>query len=235
MISARHIPTGIASLALLWLAVLNHRSEATIASLKAEMHGTEGGRVELRTFMIKSQIAQAKNPVIVMGDSITEAALLPSSICGHDVVNAGVGGMTVESFAPIAREVLPARADAIILALGINDSFKGGALVNYGVLFDAVRDHADMIIVAGLAPLAPLGPLAKSYFDSNLAEQNDTMIAQFAANRSLPFIDLHHEMQGDDLTVDGVHLNGGGYLQWTGAVVAKIRGTICPGQLARGR
>jgi transposase len=34
---------------------------------------------------------------------------LPSSVCGHDIVNAGIGGMTVGSYLPLAKQLKAAR------------------------------------------------------------------------------------------------------------------------------
>jgi hypothetical protein len=84
----------------------------------------DGGnrRLDVRLFAIRSQIAQADQPVIVVGDSITEGAPLPSSICGHEVIDAGIGGMTSQSYLPLARQFLTSEASLIVVALGTNDS-----------------------------------------------------------------------------------------------------------------
>jgi hypothetical protein len=75
--------------------------------------------------MIRSQLAQAECSIIVIGDSITEAALFPSSLCGHTIINAGVGGMSVPSYFAIAKQLLPDEPAAlIVIALGTNDSAK---------------------------------------------------------------------------------------------------------------
>jgi hypothetical protein len=75
--------------------------------------------------MIRSQLAQAESSIIVIGDSITEAALFPSSLCGHTIINAGVGGMSVPSYFAIAKQLLPDEPAAlIVIALGTNDSAK---------------------------------------------------------------------------------------------------------------
>jgi len=44
----------------------------------------ENRRLEVRSVMIRSQLPQAMNPIVIIGDNITEAALLPSSVCGHE-------------------------------------------------------------------------------------------------------------------------------------------------------
>jgi len=100
--------------------VIGHLAERVGIRSAADL---ESRRLEVRSFMIRSQLAQAKSPIVIIGDSITEAALLPSSICSHDIVNAGIGGMTVGSYLPLAEQLLTGRrVQSIIIALGTNDS-----------------------------------------------------------------------------------------------------------------
>ena len=104
-----------AILALLAVLVRGQHSQERVIEQLAEQAGIkspddlENRRLEVRSFMIRSQLAQAMSPIVIIGDSITEAALLPSSVCGHDVVNAGIGGMTVGSYLPLAKQLLAGR------------------------------------------------------------------------------------------------------------------------------
>jgi len=180
----------------------------------------------VRSFIIRSQLAQAKSPVVIIGDSITEAALLPSSICGHDIVNAGIGGMTVGSYLPLAKQLLARRrVQSIIIALGTNDS---GTLStahieeDYAKLVDELNKHATNILLAGLPPVEMSGELAGRYFDQAAADRNNAAIRSLSAARNLPFIDLRNAMHGDSLTVDGIHLTAAAYRQWREAVQRNI-------------
>lgn len=189
-------------------------------------------RLELRVIMIQSQMAQARDPVIVMGDSITEAALLPASICGYEIINAGVGGMTIKSYLPVARSLLhEQRVAAVVLALGVNDATKASqrAPVDraYASLLDVVRSDNRKIIMAGVAPLDMTGAMAKSYFDPELAKSIDDDIHRFADAYHLPFIDLRRDIDAVGRTVDGVHLAPSGYQQWTAAILNGIRSAVC--------
>jgi hypothetical protein len=56
---------------------------------------------EARLAVIRSQLSRVEKPIIVMGDSIVESALLPPSLCGHPIINAGVGGATIGFFCPL--------------------------------------------------------------------------------------------------------------------------------------
>jgi len=111
---------GSAILALLLVVVLQgHHSQAGVIEHLIEQvrikspADLESRRLEVRSFIIRSQLAQAKSPVVIIGDSITEAALLPSSICGHDIVNAGIGGMTVSSYSPFGKATVGRAACSI--------------------------------------------------------------------------------------------------------------------------
>ena len=114
----------------------------------SEQHGVGANHTDIRTFAIKSKIAQVTEPVVVIGDSITEGALLPSYICGKAVINAGVGGADVGSYRSIAAQVLPAQQPValIIVALGTNNSTRSsvapdGFAASYNGLLDELAPH----------------------------------------------------------------------------------------------
>jgi hypothetical protein len=65
-------------------------------------------------------------PTNVIGDSITENALLPSEICGRRVINAGIGGFTAGDYLPFAKEIMPTAAAVLtVVAIGTNEAYKG--------------------------------------------------------------------------------------------------------------
>ena len=194
-------------------------------AIKSPGDHLENRRLEVRSFMIRSQLAQAMSPIVIIGDSITEAALMPSSVCGHDIVNAGIGGMTVGSYLPLAEQLLAGRrVQSIIIALGTNDSgISSTAHIegDYVNLIDELAKHTTNILLAGLPPLMS-GELADRYFDQASADRNNAAIRSLAAARNLPFIDLRNAMDGESLTVDGIHLTAAGYRQWREAVRRNI-------------
>jgi lysophospholipase L1-like esterase len=221
-----------AILALLMVLVRGQHSQERRIEQLAEQVGTESSgdlenrRLEVRTFMIRSQLAQAVSPNVIIGDSITEAALLPSSVCGHDIVNAGIGGMTVGSYLPLAKQLLAGRrVESIVIALGTNDSgISSTAHIeqDYAPLIDELAKHTTKILLAGLPPFEMSGELASRYFDQASADRNNAAIRSLAAARNLPFVDLRGAMHGDGLTVDGIHPTAAAYRQWREAVRRNI-------------
>ncbi len=182
---------------------------------------------DVRQFVVRSTIAQTPGAILFVGDSITEAALLPASICGHPVINAGLGGADSGSYLSFAKLTFPAdlKSPLIIVALGTNDSTSigakwGGSLdASYNALADFLETHAEKLLLVGIPPLEMSGALAKSYFDSDFSRKNDAIIRSIALRRSVGFVDLQTAIAGGNLTVDGVHLNPAGYREWLPAIV----------------
>jgi lysophospholipase L1-like esterase len=199
-------------------------------------HRDIGNKHEIvREFMVRSEIAQATDPVLFVGDSITEAALLPGSICGHPVVNAGLGGATTGSYLDFAKLTFPPdlKSALIVVALGTNDSTAIGAKWNgslaspYNQLADFLRPRTGKLLFAGIPPFEMGGALAKTYFDSNVSKKNNAIIRSVASNRSVDFVDLQKAISGEHLTVDGIHLTPAAYREWLPAIVneaAKLLG-----------
>jgi hypothetical protein len=67
---------------------------------------------DVRQAMVRIAIAGLERPIVVLGDSVTEMARLPETICGRDVVNAGVGGATIADFQTLAPRLLDGRCGA---------------------------------------------------------------------------------------------------------------------------
>src|SRR5579859_4233191 len=80
-----------------------------------------------RQVILHYTFSRADHPIIVLGDSITEASTLPRSLCGHALVNAGLdGASTASDLGTWLLDVLNGRrAAAILVALGTNDALQG--------------------------------------------------------------------------------------------------------------
>jgi lysophospholipase L1-like esterase len=193
----------------------------------------DGGnrRLDIRRSMISSKLAQADRPIVIMGDSITEAALFPASVCGHPTINAGIGGMTAESYLIQLRQFMTGKPiDLAVIALGTNDASaistsESEFIANYEALSNFVAHDATMILYVGLPPIEPNGPVGK-YFDIERASRINETIRTLAYNRAIGFVDLRAKMNAPGLTIDGVHLNRDGYQLWSDALLAGIKSAM---------
>jgi lysophospholipase L1-like esterase len=191
--------------------------------------------VSVRQFVIHSQLAQVKNPVVFVGDSITESAFLPAAICGHPVVNAGVGGATAGYYSEFAAQAMSElRAALVVISLGTNDAQIGANKAetfseSYKHLVEYLTPRAAAFVFVGIPPLEMTHDLARAYFDKVALEEDDAIIKAIAKTKSVQFADVRSAMIGEKLTVDGVHLNPNGYRGWMTAVSEAASKTLnCP-------
>ena len=91
-----------------------------------------------RFYAVKEAIKRAPDgSVVVLGDSIVEGAPLPSTICGHAVINGGVSGAAIGYVERHAAELLgSAHPRLILLAAGINNA-SAAAAVQFQSHYDA--------------------------------------------------------------------------------------------------
>jgi hypothetical protein len=52
---------------------------------------------QVRQLMLYYTLSRVDNPIILLGDSITEASALPRQLCGHPIVNGGLNGASTAS------------------------------------------------------------------------------------------------------------------------------------------
>ena len=90
------------------------RKEATVVSHR-----------QARQLVLHYTLSRVEAPIILVGDSITEASTLPRALCGHPIVNAGLNGAsTASDLGTWLVEALDGkRAASIVVSLGTNDAF----------------------------------------------------------------------------------------------------------------
>src|ERR1700733_11392318 len=181
-----------------------------------------------RQVILHYTLSRAEQPIIVLGDSITEASTLPRSHCDHPLVNAGLdGASTASDLGTWLKDVLNGRrAAAILVALGTNDALQVRAQqefeTNYRALLAQLKDTTDHLVVLGIPSLEVRGRMPADYqaatmrridaFNAALPVLAEKAGATFA---SLPPMGAPH-------TIDGVHLDTAGYEVWDAAVLKGV-------------
>jgi hypothetical protein len=161
---------------------------------------------DVREFMIKAALAGLDQPIVVLGDSITEMARLPESIGDRPVVNAGIGGASISDFEAIAPQILDGVSPAIlIVALGVND--VGSAVVK--------RNYTALLV-----KLKKLAPRLISIAAPNAALVNEGIKAA-ATTEGVQFVDIPLP-RGSTLS-DHIHLTREASQAWVAGMVAAIK------------
>jgi len=163
---------------------------------------------EARLAVIRSQLSRVEKPIIVMGDSIVESAMLPASLCGHPVINAGIGGATIGFFTRYAGIIVgSSKPELVVLSVGINDA---------GIPLESFRAAYLATLQTLKAPVAvvTIAP-AKSSVDG---------FNQFIRGLEASIIDTKE--LSSDMTTDGIHLDQTGYDLWNKAIAQGIETKI---------
>jgi lysophospholipase L1-like esterase len=181
----------------------------------------------VRQFVIQSTLNRFPNPIVVLGDSIVEASTLPRWLCGHAIVNAGIGGAsTTSDLATMLRRSLGGkRAALIIVSLGTNDAGLSRTSTafrdNYKALLEQMSLLTSRRSVVAIPPVEGNAAMSATIDDFNLIlpEIAKETGASFAALPAMP----------EPHTSDGVHLNAAGYQAWDRTVLQEAA-AVCEAQ-----
>jgi lysophospholipase L1-like esterase len=201
----RALPWIIAAIGFLAFLVAYAELRRVRDRLDEVSHHTFHDHAEVRKFMIGASLAEADQPIVVIGDSITEMAPLPRSICGHSVVNAGIGGITIAEASKLAPRLLEHQHPFMIVsALGANDVGSSSAGSHYAELLGTLGRFSHRLLAVSVTS------------DLETAKQ----IASAATSADVPYIDPQLPI-GSKLS-DGVHYAAAAYRIWIPALQAEI-------------
>jgi lysophospholipase L1-like esterase len=183
-----------------------------------------------RQVILHFTLSRIDQPIIIIGDSLTEASMLPRTFCGHVLVNAGLdGASTASDLGTWLMDVLNGRrAAAILVALGTNDALLKHSAQdfekNYLELLAQLSKVTDHLSVLGIPAVETRGGMtnkrqtdAMSRIDALNAMLPALAIKGHAAFVPMPSMPMQH-------TIDGVHLDAAGYAVWDDAVLKGVSG-----------
>jgi lysophospholipase L1-like esterase len=172
--------------------------------------------------------------VVMLGDSITEAAPWDELTSCRSIANRGVGGDTTAGVLGRLDGVLKLRPHAVFLMIGVNDVALGVAreqtLANYRGILDRLNAASLHTAVAYVLPLARSH--AKWRNNAAIASLNEQIGGLVAGRPDTGAVDLRPLVSNgdgylrDDLSYDGLHLNAKGYGIWRDAIAGEI-GRFC--------
>jgi hexosaminidase len=164
-------------------------------------------------------------PIIMLGDSITEGARWNELFNNPNVINRGIGGDTSSGVLKRLDEVIRHKPRKLFLMIGTNDIGFGldtqTIVRNIESILTQVKEQSPSTEIF-VQSVLPVNISASSPFLHNnkgillLNEQ----IKKQCAGLNIEYIDLHlHFLDGNEnlrseLTNDGLHLLGTGYLLW---------------------
>jgi lysophospholipase L1-like esterase len=183
-----------------------------------------------RQFVVRSTLARFDDPIVVLGDSIVEASTLPRSLCGHAIVNAGIGGAsTATPLGSILSESLGGkRAAMVVVSLGTNDAAIPNSVEQYRSNYRALLTELAALtsrraIVAIPPPESGLEEAKK--VNAAVIDSYNAILPTLAEETRSLFIPL--PAMPAQHTLDGIHLNAAGYKIWDEAILRGIESMLC--------
>lgn len=183
-----------------------------------------------RQFVIHSTLARVDDAIVILGDSIVEASTLPRSLCGHAIVNAGIGGTsTASNLGAVLADALGSKQAAlVVVALGTNDAAIPHSVAQYRSNYVALLTRLSALtprsaILAIPPPEAGLEEAKK--ISVAVIDSYNAILPELASEARATFIAL--PAMPERHTLDGIHLNAAGYEIWDKAVLQGIESAVC--------
>jgi lysophospholipase L1-like esterase len=197
------------------------------ASYFRKQPATESHRYA-RQVILYYTLSRADQPIIIVGDSLTEASTLPRTFCGHPVVNAGLNGASSASDLGtwLTAALDGRRAAAILVALGTNDALlKHSAQdfeTNYLELLAELSKVTDHLSVLGIPAVETRGRMTAELRTEAMSRIDalNALLPALAGKGRANFVAL--PPMSAAYTIDGVHLDNAGYAAWDEAVLKGV-------------
>lgn len=186
---------------------------------------------------VAAQPQQPGTRVVMLGDSLTDFGEWQELLGRCDVVNRGIGADTLARARARLDAIVLLQPRAVVVMLGINDLLHGHSLdhtlAEHAALMQELHERLPQarIVVQGLLPVRPGGSEPVAIDTALVRRANDGLRAAASSPERASytsFVDVGAAMIGPDgeldpdLTTDGLHLSGRGYLRWRDALAGEL-------------
>jgi lysophospholipase L1-like esterase len=185
-----------------------------------------------RRFELFSVMGSVKNKIVFLGDSITEFCDWAELLDNKDVVNRGIPGDVTSGVLSRLTGLENEKPDKIFLMIGINDLMNGvpgkQVLNNYEEILKRLKKAGiEGVYPQSILPVNNLIPYHKIVSDDLIQEVN-AGIKELSQKYGYHYVDLYPLFidqsgnLGNELTTDGLHLSGKGYLIWKSSITGLL-------------
>jgi lysophospholipase L1-like esterase len=161
--------------------------------------------------------------VVMLGDSLTDWGNWHELLPNHNLINRGIAGDTSSGVLARIAEVIERKPKLVVLMIGVNDILEGSSpeAVTQNIR-RIVRSLQEKQIRVILQSVVLMSPGVGSRANPHIARLN-RLLHTTAAEESIRFLDLNPTLAPSgtlhpDVTRDGLHLAGRGYVLWAEAL-----------------
>lgn len=198
-------------------------------------------RHQQRVSMFKS-VPNRDGAIVFLGDSITEGGSWNELFDDADILNRGIGGDTTRGVLNRLDEVIRHQPSKLFLMIGTND-------IGFGIDTETIAKNYEAILHAIIKGSPKTEIFVQSVLPVNLSSTSflphnnagvlklNQRINEICEKLNLRHIDLHlhfSDTNGNlkaELTNDGLHLLGSGYLLWKGLIEEHLKSQKSPNSI----
>lgn len=174
-----------------------------------------------------------QDEIVFLGDSITERCEWNELFSNNKIVQRGISGDVTEGVLGRLSEIIRRKPKKIFLMIGINDLRKGYSIdsviiVNYQTILQTLRTKLPSVKLFCQSVLPVNINFKDAKTTNNKVTELNLKIENIAKEYDAEFVNLfplYLDGAGnlkDELTSDGLHINGKGYLIWKEKIEQKV-------------
>ena len=178
-------------------------------------------------------LPQSESDIVFLGDSLTNACEWHEFFRNIRLKNRGISGDTTNGLLNRIDEVIESKPRKIFMMIGINDLNQGRnvevILNTYKIILQSFQDKTSKteVFVQSILPLN--NQKRPNNGTNNKIIELNAKLKSLAQEFSFHYIDLFSAFLDENnqldarYTIDGIHLNGQGYLVWKGLIEKDVR------------
>ena len=178
-------------------------------------------------------LPQSESDIVFLGDSLTNACEWHEFFRNIRLKNRGISGDTTNGLLNRIDEVIESKPRKVFMMIGINDLNQGRnvevILNTYKIILKSFQDKTSKteVFVQSILPLN--NQKRPNNGTNNKIIELNAKLKNLAQEFSFHYIDLFSAFLDENnqldarYTIDGIHLNGQGYLVWKGLIEKDVR------------
>ena len=199
------------------------------SAIEVVCDGEKCAHARARVTILGFQAAQVNPRILFLGDSNTEALVVPARLCEQAVLNAGVGGANSAFISAMLPEFLTNAGGQVgmtVLAVGTNDAVTGAETpvadfaANVRRTVDILRRNGSQVLLVTVPPVEQGRPLGDAYFSMQHIGILNEALRRVAQEESVTVVEGAARFSSSEgwaipgSTFDGVHFTSTSHRRW---------------------
>jgi lysophospholipase L1-like esterase len=154
--------------------------------------------------------------IVMLGDSITEAASWKELLVNYNIINRGISGDVTKGFIERLDTIYKLNPEYVFIMGGINDIGKG-----YGVttIFNNYKIIIENLKKENIKPVVQSTLFTNIPWKNKQVKELNTLLEQYCKINKINFINLNEYLSKNDKIIDkysndGIHTNSYAYKIW---------------------